>query len=201
MQYDYRSDGIKGYLDYRKLDIAYFKYSALRFLVRHHRQLKLNADIDEHLLDMKDDHMNMFRDYTENHVCDVKGCESVLVVDGHMKAHRKICKDRKCDNDPIVGKLYCSSHQEESGRRICEGVQETRDVNEYHVECIVGKEYIKKHRQWRYRVKWVGYEELTLEPRSHLPRILVEVFNRYGRSNVSSKMEYGRNGDTEYVKV
>ena len=31
--------------------------------------------------------------WTENHACGVKGCESVLVLDGGMKPHRSVCGD------------------------------------------------------------------------------------------------------------
>ena len=133
------------------------------------------------------------------HVCDVPGCKSCILIDGHMKAHRKVCSVKTCKNDPKLSSIYCTDHAEKPLREMNMGAQELKD-EEYHVERILSKRFIKK--QWLFEVKWKGFDETTLEPKENIPRVLVELFEIYGDSAVPSEIKgYFEKGGIKFVNI
>ena len=55
--------------------------------------------------------------------------------------------------------------------------------NEFHIEKIMRK-VPRKKGNCLYEVSWIGFDEHTMEPRENIPRILVELFERFGDSTV-----------------
>ena len=66
------------------------------------------------------------------------------------------------------------------------GVQELKD-GEYHIDKILKK--VTRKKRHLYEVAWKGYEQHTLEPRENIPRILVELFERYGDSTLPTVIQ------------
>ena len=59
-------------------------------------QLNIKGGIDMALKNEFSDLYVKFQQRYCDHLCDKTGCGDVLVIDGHMKAHRKICKATGC---------------------------------------------------------------------------------------------------------
>ena len=169
-------------LDKRRLSEAYFKYTYLLYRLRYNLPLIITNGIDDTLKSEFPIMYECFQNKHRNHVCEIPGCKDCLVIDGNMKTHRKVCSGIGCHEDPIFKSKFCEKHAEgENIRRVENGQQELKD-GEYHIEKIERKVTIYKRHL--YQVKWKEYEERTLEPRENIPRILVELFERY--SNIYS---------------
>ena len=76
------------------------KYTLLLFKERYNLPLIVKVNVNEALEMDFPILYKAFQKKASKHVCNVKGCTSCLVVDGHMKAHRKICSEKGCVNDP-----------------------------------------------------------------------------------------------------
>ena len=129
------------------------------------------------------------------------GCGNCLVIEGNMKAHRKICKKKGCTLDPMHRSLFCKNHSDSITRDVKEEKQVLLSENEFHIEKIVKKVRSKKGK-WLYEVSWIGFDKHTMEPRENIPRILVELFERFGDSNVSTKIvDHLEIQGIKYIKV
>ena len=190
-------------MDKRRLTEAYFKFILISFKERYSYPLQLVGNISDALvLDYCILH-KAFQEKYMQHVCDVQGCKTVLVVDGHMKAHRKLCKENGCEMHPIFKSLFCEEHSSKSyqPRTIDEeNKQQIVTEEEFHVEKIVSKSLKKK--KWLYEVCWKGYNETTYESKENIPRILVELFEMYGDSTLNTEIEsYFQKGSIKYVNI
>ena len=198
-QHGYSKKTAEGSMDHRRLIEAYFKYIYLEFRRRHNQPLLINGNIFDDIHAQYEDMYYLFQQRYSAHVCDVPGCKSCILIDGHMKAHRKVCAVKTCKNDPKLQSIYCSDHAEKPLRELKMGAQELKD-EEYHVERILSKKYVKK--QWLFEVKWKGFDETTFEPKENLPRVLVEFFEIYGNSAVPSEINsYFEKGGIKYVNI
>ena len=199
-QHGYTSKSNKESMDHRRLIEGYFKYIYLEFKERHQKELVVRGQIYDDLDNGYEDAYESFKRKHSSHTCEVAGCESCVIIDGHMKAHRKVCADKTCKNDPKSKSVYCSFHAEKPMREVIHGEQQLQDGDEYHVEKILCKKIVKK--EWLYEVKWKGFDETTWEPKANIPRILVEFFEIYGNSAISSEINgYFEKGGTKYVSI
>jgi len=63
------------------------------------------------------------------------------------------------------------------------------ELEEYDVEEILDKKWFPSLQQYRYKIKWVGYEEVTWEPAEHIHEQLIEEFE-YRWSKQAKKSNY-----------
>ena len=157
----------------------------VHFNIRHFHdsEFVVRNDIDQELEENITKFDTAFKINANIHSCSINGCGKCLVLDGHMKAHRKICKMANCKNDPQKSSLFCLEHAQ-----ICkidlfgqtERKQSLDSSNSFHVEEITGKRYNNKNKCSEYKVKWLGYDEFTWESYKNIPRILVEIYKRKG---------------------
>ena len=126
-------------LDKRVLSDAYYKYTLLCFKQRYSLPLAMDIDVSTTLNDELPNIMNEFLLRASRHNCTVAGCGTCIVIDGHMKAHRKICRKKACIEDPMVGSTYCEQHHlnSEQLRDVCNDAQILKNENEYHIEKIM----------------------------------------------------------------
>ena len=94
LQHKYRVSGDSRAMDKRRLSEAYFKYTFILYKERYDMPLHISGGIDEALDNEFTGMYEKFRDKYTNHSCNIIGCENCLVIDGNMKAHRKICKKK-----------------------------------------------------------------------------------------------------------
>ena len=174
-------------LDKRRLAEAYYKYTFVQFKERYQLQLNIKGGIDVALKNEFSDLYVKFQQRYCDHLCNKTGCGDVLVIDGHMKAHRKICKATGCSADPKFKSMFCPEHLHPDHRLIQDNEQELLHENEFHVEKIISKR--SKKGKSLYEVAWKNHEEHTWEPRENLPRILVEIFERFGDSTLPTTIE------------
>ena len=202
MQHKYRVPSDK-VLDKRRLSEAYYKYTLILFKERYGLSLQIKGSINDALKSDYNTLYEQFKNKFSNHICDVNGCVSCLVVDGHMKAHRKICKEKGCVDDPKFQSIFCKLHSYKDSRSLDDdNVQELLNENEYHIEKIVQKSFDKKLSKWFYKVLWKGYAEMTMEPKENIPRILVELFERYGDSTANIEIiNYFESNGIKYVII
>ena len=173
-------------LDKRVIGDAYYKFTLLGFRERYALPLRFDMDVEKTLEEDLTDYLDLFMKKGCTHACDVEGCSTCVVIDGHMKAHRKICRKKGCIRDPKEKSKYCDLHHVaiNQGGNAKEVVDEAQVLNhgEYHIERILKTIMIKKHRH--YVTKWVGWDETTNEPKENLPRVLTELFDLYGDSTI-----------------
>ena len=196
-QHGYDDKNCENSLDHRRLIEVYFKYILLQFQNRHGLPMNINGNIFTSLeMEYKNLYHAFHTEYS-SHICDVTGCKTCIVVDGHMKSTRKVCKHKTCQNDPITKSVYCSEHAHKLNHAVIDGEQQLNE-NEYHVERILRKMFLNK--QWKYEVKWQNSDELTMEPKENIPRILIELFEIYGDSTTPTEIErYFEKGGVKYV--
>ena len=146
------------------------------------RNFVVRNDIDIELEENIEKFDQAFKTNANNHSCQSIGCGRCLVLDGHMKAHRKTCKMANCKNDPKKSSLFCGEHAQTCKFDLYENPkdQSLETSDSFHVEEITGKRYNKKTKGFEYKVKWLGYEEFTWESYKNIPRILVELYKRNG---------------------
>ena len=141
-------------LDKRTLADSYYKYTLLCLKERYNLPLCMDMDVNKTLKEELPDLLGQFTSRASAHECDIKGCKNCIVIDGHMKAHRKICKHKNCVDDPTLKSKYCEKHASGDLREIKGEVQVLCDDKEYHIEKIISAKKVKKRRH--YEVKWVG---------------------------------------------
>ena len=198
-QHQYTNESSANSMDHRRLIEVYFKYILLSFKKRHELPMIINGNIFTDLEMQYKDMYHAFHNKYSSHTCDVTGCKTCIVIDGHMKATRKVCKFKTCQKDPILKCVYCSEHVNNLNHEVIDGQQQLNE-NEYHIERIVRK--IFKNKQWKYEVKWQDYEELTLEHKENIPRVLIELFEIYGNSTIPTEIEsYFEKGGIKYVSI
>ena len=175
-------------LDKRVMANAYYKYTLICFKKRYSLPLILDMDINNTLNNELSQMQDLFLSRASCHVCSVAGCSHCIVVDGHMKSHRKICNHKGCIDDPTYKSEYCDAHlQSRKLRQVVDNAQVLVSENEYHVEKILRT--ITKNKKRLYEVKWIGYSDTTLEPKENIPRVLTEVFDKYGDSSISTSVK------------
>ena len=126
----------------------------------------LNITLSNELHQLQD----MFNTRASTHECSVAGCKTCIVVDGHMKAHRKICCKKGCVEDPKPRSTFCEKHCNkfnEDIRDVVDNVQVLTNEKEFHIEKIL-KTFTKDKRR-QYEVKWLSYDETTVEPKENIP--------------------------------
>ena len=139
------------------------------------------------------------------HKCNIKGCPEILTIDGGLKPHRLLCGAKLsgmrtfeaagvthftgCTRHPLPDSHYCWEHkagdspvipadsvssrtrQQLSGARTVSSYAE----NQYYVvESIT--DIIKSSEKPQYRVKWVGFENETLEVEERLPTFITQYY-------------------------
>ena len=78
----------------KRISEAWFYYAYIDLGQRWKMDLKLEDDLESSIRANMTAFKDRFRSYwTEKHACDLKGCKSVLVLDGGMKPHRSVCGD------------------------------------------------------------------------------------------------------------
>ncbi len=173
-------------LDKRRLSEGYYKYTFISFKERYNLPLDIHDGIDSSLKNQFASMYDVFQKKYGSHACNIPGCEDCLVIDGNMKAHRKLCKSHGCQEDPGYKSQFCKDHIDVNSRDIVNGAQQLKD-GEFHIEKIVKK--VTRGKRHLYEISWKGYEEHTFEPRENIPRILVELFERYGDSTISTTIQ------------
>ena len=201
LQHGYKG-GDRQAMDKRRLKKAYFKYTFLLYKERYDLPLNICGNIDEAL---DREFLSMYEKFQQNyskHTCEIMGCNNCLVIDGNMKAHRKICKANGCEFDPKHQSLFCKEHSKIKPRIVSEdNKQELIEEDEFHIEHIVKKQ-IRKKGKCLYEVAWKGFAEHTMEPRENIPRIMVELFERYGSSEAQIEiLETKTVNGIEYITV
>ena len=173
-------------LDKRVIGDAYYKFTLLEFRERYGLHLCFNMNVEKTLDEELTDYVDLFMQKGCTHACNVEGCSTCVVIDGHMKAHRKICGRKGCTMDPKDKSKFCDVHHLaiNQGGNAKEVLHEAQVLNhgEYHIERILKTIMIKKRRH--YVIKWVGWDETTNEPKENLPRVLTELFDLYGDSTI-----------------
>ena len=106
-QHEYMGKSSTESMDHRRLIEVYFKFIFLLFKKRHNLPMTINGNIFTDLEMQYKDMYHTFHEKYSSHVCDVIGCKTCIVIDGHMKATRKVCKFKTCHNDPILKSIYC----------------------------------------------------------------------------------------------
>ena len=53
-----------------------------------------------------------------------------------------------------------------------------------HQDKIIKKSFNTQNKEWAYEVSWRGFTVTTMEPKENIPRVLVELFERYGDSTI-----------------
>lgn len=186
-QWGYKKSN-KNKMDKRILAESYYKYSLLCFKERYNLPLFIDLDVTLTLKEELPELLAVFMARASSHECEITGCKSCVVIDGHMKAHRKICFYKNCIEDPMTKSKYCEVHNQTGDiRGIINDAQVLNDGNEFHIEKIVKSVKIKKRRC--YEVSWVGYNEITVEPRENIPRVLTELYDLYGNSSIPTTIK------------
>lgn len=189
MQHDYKNPS-NLIMDKRRLSNAYYKFTFIEYKQRYDLPLSIKGDITEALNSEYEILYAAFQRKYSNHTCLINGCTTCLVVDGHMKAHRKICKEKGCQDDPSLNTVFCKTHSFKTERSIDDdNKQILLNKNEFHIEKIVHKRLNTQTKQWAYEVSWKGYSESTMEPKENIPRVLVEIFERYGDSTLPFRID------------
>ena len=187
-------------LDKRRLSDGYYKYTLVLFKKRYSIPMVINGSIDEAL---RNDFLELYTKFQSKygeHECDVNGCKQCVVIDGNMKAHRKICKKNGCVQDPAFKSIFCKTHTSFEPRPLKEGTQVIIEEEECHVEKIL-KKVLRKGRSF-YEISWKNSSITTLEPKENVPRVLIELFERFGDSSISTEIvkEFELHG-TKYVNL
>ena len=74
--------------------------------------------------------------------------------------------------------------------------------DEYHIEKIINKSLDRKNNKWMYEVSWKGFDEKKMEPKENIPRILVELFDRFGDSTIKTEIHnYFEKFGIKYVNI
>ena len=111
-------------------------------------------------------------------MCSKNGCKKIIVLDGHMKATRKICKKSDCFSDPKIGCLFCEEHLNECNIHMkCSNMDLTGET--FYVEEILESRFNKKLKKKEYLIKWKTYDDETWEPKENIPRVLIEQYTLY----------------------
>ena len=119
-------------MDKRALAHAYYKYTLLCFKERYHLPLSMDMDITVTLKEELPNLLELFMSRASLHRCDITGCNNCVVIDGHTKAHRKICKQKNCIDDPLTKSKYCEAHHR-CERDIIDDAQVLTNANEFHI--------------------------------------------------------------------
>lgn len=180
---------------------AYYEFTSLLFLGRHSVPINFFNSIDTMLESDYDLLFAKFQQFAMKHSCTTVGCGNCLVVDGHMKAHRKLCKNNSCENEPKHLEKYCDEHLLNVDLpQIVDDHQTISQPDQFYISKII--EEINFNGKKLYKVQWENYSETTNEPKENIPRVLVELFDLYGDSSVPTDIdcifEYG---NFEYVKI
>ena len=84
----------------RVIGDAYYKFTLLEFRERYDLHLCFNMDVEKTLEEELTDYLDLFMEKGCTHACNVEGCGTCVIIDGHMKAHMKICGKKGCTMDP-----------------------------------------------------------------------------------------------------
>ena len=200
LQHRYSKDDIKK-VDKRVLADAYYKYTLFCFKKRYSMPLTMNIDVSSTLNDELTQLQDAFTARAASHQCSIEGCKTCIVVDGHMKAHRKICLKNGCIEDPKYQSKYCDEHSKDVPLRKVVGEQQVlTNKDEFHISEVLRR--VTKKNKRLYEVKWKGYEDTTLEPRENIPRVLIELFEKHGDSSITTtiKNHFDKSG-IQYVTL
>ena len=76
----------------KRITEAFFNYAFVEIGQRYNIELTIPKTLDEAILANKSELHEAFRTiWTKNHRCDAPGCGKILVMDGGLKPHRKLC--------------------------------------------------------------------------------------------------------------
>ena len=140
------------------------------FVIKHDIDSELNEGVGQ--LEMA------FKSHALKHICSKKGCKKIVILDGHMKATRKICKKSDCVNDPQLGSLFCKEHIDKCNVEVTLSSNNSAP-DAYYVEEILDNRLNKKLRKLEYLIKWKNYDDKTWEPEENIPRVLIEQYKKY----------------------
>ena len=111
----------------KRIADAVFLFAYLELGQRYGLPPIIHGGVDETILKTKTDIRDKFRKvWSVNHHCDVKGCDSVLIIDGGMKPTRSLCAAKLhglrefnqsgmvvvcgCQRAPLPNSKYCGEH-------------------------------------------------------------------------------------------
>ena len=77
----------------KRISKAWFLYAYIELTQRQGRNVAIKGDLESTILDNIPSMRRSYGYSWSSHLCDVKGCESTLVLDGGMKPHRSVCAD------------------------------------------------------------------------------------------------------------
>ncbi len=188
-QHKYHKDN-PNKMDKRIHSDGYYKYTLICFKERYNMELKINMDVSVTLNNELPQLLDQFMMRASHHQCAVAGCMNCIVIDGHMKAHRKICCKKGCVEDPKLKSKFCEDHCDkfnEDVRDTVDNVQILKNEKEFHIEKIL--KTFTRYKRRHYEVKWLNYDETSIEPKENIPRVLTELFDLYGDSSIPTTIK------------
>ena len=76
----------------KRITEAFFMYAFIEIGQRYDIDLSIPRSLDEAIMSNKSNLHEKFRTiWTQNHRCDTPGCGNIIVMDGGLKPHRKLC--------------------------------------------------------------------------------------------------------------
>ena len=91
-----------------------------------------------------------------NHKCAEVACKTCIVIDGHLKAHRKICSEKGCIKDPKYQSRCCAEHSNTVKlRSFIEEEQILSSAVEFYTWKVLRRLTRKNKRV--YEIEWKGY--------------------------------------------
>ena len=165
-----------------------------------------------------DDSLNLYNDAINKtfsvrwgaHKCDKPGCGNVLVFDGGVKAHRKICAAVKsevkiyspsgikvttgCTRHPAPGQQFCKAHNNNESpvllpsqvtKASLEDLNRQQKLqNNLDTDKLFVVEAILESKLDLVLVKWEGYKHPTWEPLSNMPSFIKTFLSQNGCGKV-----------------
>ena len=113
----------------KRITEAFFTYAYIDLGQRYDIELVIPSTLDEAILTKKSEFHDKFRKlWTNQHLCNAPGCGKVLVMDGGLKPHRKLCGSKLsgvrefdktglkvvtgCTSIPAPESKFCYEHKE-----------------------------------------------------------------------------------------
>ena len=194
----------------KRLSEGWFLYALLELKTRYLIPGPLQAKVDDSLELYNDIINKTFSMRWGSHKCNKPGCGNVLVFDGGVKAHRKICAAIKsevkiyypsgiqvttgCTRHPAPGQQFCSVHHNyESPVLLPSQVSKTsleelnrqqKLRNNLETDKLFVVEGITEIKLDDVLVKWEGYKNPTWEPMSNMPSFIRKFVSSHGCGKV-----------------
>ena len=109
-QHGYSKEPGAGFMDQGRLIDGYFKYIYLKFQAAPSSKFVNKWVYIDDIHTQYEDMYYLFQQRHLAYVCNVPGCKSLILIVGHMNAHRKVCVVKSCKNDPKLQNIYSTDH-------------------------------------------------------------------------------------------